>query len=38
VGGGRLGDVRHIVASSDRARAALGFQAEHADPALGLPA
>jgi dTDP-L-rhamnose 4-epimerase len=27
VGGGRLGDVRHIVASPDRARAALGFTA-----------
>ena len=28
VGGGRLGDVRHIVASPDRARAALAFVAE----------
>jgi dTDP-L-rhamnose 4-epimerase len=27
VGGGRLGDVRHIVASPDRARAELGFEA-----------
>jgi dTDP-L-rhamnose 4-epimerase len=28
VGGGRLGDVRHIVASAERAAARLGFQAE----------
>ncbi|HEY7070151.1 MAG TPA: NAD-dependent epimerase/dehydratase family protein [Acidimicrobiales bacterium] len=36
VGGGRLGDVRHIVASPARARAVLGFQSEHTDPALAL--
>lgn len=28
VGGGRLGDVRHVVASPERARAVLGFAAE----------
>ena len=27
VGGYRIGDVRHVVASADRARRALGFQA-----------
>ena len=30
VGGGRLGDVRHIVASPARARARLGFEATEA--------
>jgi dTDP-L-rhamnose 4-epimerase len=36
VGGGRLGDVRHVVASPDRAAAALGFRAvEPFDPAAG---
>jgi dTDP-L-rhamnose 4-epimerase len=38
VGGGRLGDVRHIVASPDRARSVLGFHPEHPDPALTVPA
>ena len=33
----RLGDVRHIVASAERARTELGFSAE-IDPADGLPA
>lgn len=36
-GGYRLGDVRHIVASADRARAELGFTAA-IDPEQGIPA
>ena len=36
-GGYRLGDVRHIVASPERARVDLGFQAEIL-PDVGLPA
>ena len=36
-GGYRLGDVRHIVASPDRASADLGFTAE-VPPEQGLPA
>jgi dTDP-L-rhamnose 4-epimerase len=32
VGGGRVGDVRHIVASPERARSILGFEVENADP------
>jgi len=35
-GGYRLGDVRHIVASPERAVAELGFEAE-VRPAQGLP-
>jgi len=39
VGGGRLGDVRHVVASAERARRALGFAAvEPFDPASVLDA